>query len=128
MSYYSTINHKYAFLWDKYRPAILKFMIDSKEGPQEYKLFKHEFQNIAPNEKGGYAFILRMFKGKAVNDIRTSAIAKDLLVILQQSNKASELSEDTLYEFKMDKNLLLSITQEEVQEETKEETKEEVSE
>lgn len=116
MTYYSTITHKYAFLWDKYRPAILKFMVDSKEGPQQYKLFKHEFQNVNPSNKGGYTFELRVYQGKAVNDIRTSDIAKDLLIILQQSNKAMELAEDKLYQFSLDKNLMLHVTQEVVTE------------
>lgn len=117
MSYYPIVGHKYTFLWNKYRPAILNSMVNSKEGPQEYKLYKHELQNAGPTEKGGYSFILEMFKGKAVNDIRTSDIAKDLLLILQQSKKAAELSEDSLYQFKLDKSLVLHVTQQEAPEE-----------
>lgn len=106
------ITHKYAHLWSKYRPAILKFMIDSENGPQEYKFSKHEFHNVNPNEKGGHSFTLRVFQGDAVNDIKTSDVAKDLLVILKQSNKASELLEDSLYEFVLDKQFLLHINRE----------------
>jgi hypothetical protein len=50
-----------------------------------------------------------MHKGKAVNDIRTSLIAKDLLRVLQQSAKASELSESCVYEFKLDKHFVLHV-------------------
>ncbi len=117
MPYYPIIGHKYTFLWNKYRPAILNSMVNSTEGPQEYKLYKHELQNAGPVEKGGYSFVLRMYKGKSVNDIRTSDIAKDLLLILQQSKKAVELSEEILYQFTLDKALVLHVTQEEAPEE-----------
>jgi len=96
----------------------LKLMIDSKEGPQAYQLFKHEFQNVAASAKGGYTFTLRVFEGKSVNDIRATPIAKDLLVILQQSNKAAELTDEALYQFVFDKNLMLHITREEAPVET----------
>ncbi|MDA0194958.1 MAG: hypothetical protein O2887_06770 [Bacteroidetes bacterium] len=99
----------YTYLWNKYRPAILNLMIASDDGPQEYKFWDHEFKNVNPKEKGGYAFTLRVFQGKAINDIKTSAVAKDLLVILQQSKKAAELSEDSIYEFVLDKQFMFHI-------------------
>jgi len=102
----------YTYLWNKYRPAILQLMIASADGPQQYKFWDHEFKNINPKEKGGYAFTLRMFQGKAINNIKTSTVAKDLLVILQQSKKASELGEDSIYEFMLDKQFMLHIKQE----------------
>ncbi|MEQ6119968.1 hypothetical protein [Reichenbachiella sp. MALMAid0571] len=113
MTNYSTITHKYAFLWNKYRPAILKLMIDSENEPQAYKFSKHEFHNVNAKEKGGYSFVLSVFDSKPVNDIRTSALAKDLLVILQNSNKASELTQTSTYEFTMDKQFTLHIVKKE---------------
>ena len=119
MSYYSTtITSQYTYLWSKYRPAILRLMIDSAEGPQEYKFSKHEFYNINPKEKGGHSFTLRVFEGKALNDIKTSVVARDLLGILQQSKKASELVGISTYEFVLDKNFLLHIKKEETEEES----------
>lgn len=112
MSNYSMITNKYVHLWNKYRPAILKFMIDSANGPQEYKFSKHEFQQVNPNEKGGHSFILRVFQGRAENNIKTSDVAKDLLVTLNRSKKASELIEDSLYEFTLDKFFNLHIIKE----------------
>jgi hypothetical protein len=126
MAYYSTEIHKYSFIWNKYRPAILKLMVDSSEVPQEYQFSKHEFHNINPKEKGGYAFNMRVFQGKAVNDIRTATLAKDLLVILQQSKRALEMVDESTYEFTLDKHFLLHIKQEEppVVEEEETETEE----
>ncbi len=113
MAYYSTEIHKYSYIWNKYRPAILRLMVDSQKDPQEYQFSKHEFHNINPKEKGGYAFNMRVFQGKAINDIRTSTLAKDLLVILQQSKRALEMIDETPYEFTLDKHFLLHIKQEE---------------
>jgi hypothetical protein len=102
----------YSFVWRKYRPALLKLMLDSNESPQQYPFSKHEIKSINPKERGGYTFTLRVHKGKSVNDIRKSAIAKDLLLVLQQSNKALELVETATYEFKLDKHFVLHITKE----------------
>lgn len=110
-SYYSDTS-QYAHLWSKYRPAILRLMVDSEQSPQEYTFSNHEFKVAHPTEKGGYSFKLRVFNSKAVNDIRKSQVAKDLLRILQQSNKATELTEQSVYEFTMNKEFVLNIHRE----------------
>jgi len=106
----------YTYLWSKYRPAILRLMLDSADGPQEYKFSNHEFKSVNPKEKGGYSFVLRAYQGKAVNDIRASVVAKDLLGILKQSRTASELMEASTYEFMLDKQFLFHIKKENVAE------------
>ena len=107
----------YAYLWRKYRPAILKLMVDSGTGPQQYKFSSHEIKAANAGQKGSHAFSLKIHLGKAVNDIRTSPIAKDLLIVLQESRKASELTEVSAYELKLDKHFVLHVTQPEVKEE-----------
>ena len=120
-----TAAHKYTYLWNKYRPALLRFMIDSANESQEYKFSKHEFQNAHANEKGGHSFTLRAHRGKAINDVRTSDMAKDLLTILQRSEKAMQLMDESIYEFTMDKQFMLHITHEALPvEETEEEAEE----
>ncbi len=104
----------YAYVWTKYKPAILKLMSEAASAPQQYKFSKHEIKIVNPKEKGGYTFLLKAHKGKALNDIRKSAIAKDLLSVLQQSNRAMELMQLSTYEFKLDKNFVLHITNESV--------------
>ena len=101
----------YTPLWNKYRPAILKMMLESAAGPQQYKLSAHVFKAMNAKQKGGYTFVLQVSKGKAVNNIRDSVVAQDLLEILQLSPKATELSEQKPYEITMDKQFVLHISE-----------------
>lgn len=117
-SSYPTTSHKYAYFWGKYRPALLKLMIDSADGPQQYKFSSHEIKSAHSKEKG-YSFLLKMHKGKAINNVRESPIAKDLLWILQQSGKAAELSDTCTYEFKLDKQFVLHVVKETEEEKVK---------
>jgi hypothetical protein len=114
---YFTISQTYTHLWSKYRPAILKLMIASADAPQQYKFTANEIKTANPKEKGGYTFTLTFHKTRSVNDIRSSVIAKDFLVVLQQSRKASELSEMSTYVFKLDKHFVLHVTKAEIQQE-----------
>ena len=111
MAYYATSAQTYAYLWSKYRPAILRLMVDSVNGPQQYKFLDHEFKSVNAKEKGGYAFEVHVTKGKADNPLKMSKVAKDLLQILQQSGKAIELTGIHTYEFKMDKQFNFQVTQ-----------------
>jgi hypothetical protein len=99
----------YTPLWSKYRPAILQLMVASAEGPQQYKLFGHEFKTLNPKEKG-YSFTLQAYRGKAKNNIKTSIVAQDLLSVLEMSKKASELMSADGYEFTLDKQFVLRVT------------------
>lgn len=102
-------NH-YASLWNKYRPVILQLMMAVGEYPQQYKLSAHEFKAIGQREKTGFSFLLEVSGGKALNNIKGSGVARDLLHVLQQSQKASQLMEDGVYELKMDKQFVLHVT------------------
>lgn len=99
----------YSSLWNKYRPAILQMMVTADEGPQTYKFFKHEFKAVNPKEKS-YSFSLEAYQGKAVDSLRASNIAKDLLSVLTTSPKATELMESCKYEFVLDKQFVLHVT------------------
>ncbi len=106
--YYES-NH-YASLWSKYRPAILQLMMAAGTTPQQYKLSGHEFKAIGQREKAGFSFLLEAFEGKAVNNIKGSAVARDLLHVLQQSQKASQLMKEAVYELKLDKQFVFHVT------------------
>jgi len=99
----------YTPLWTKYRPAILQLMVASDQGPQEYKLYEHEFQSVNPKVKSGLSFTLEAHRGKPVNNIKKWDIARDLLDVLGSSKKASELMDTNTYEFAMDKKFVLHI-------------------
>lgn len=100
----------YASLWNKYRPAILQLMIASGNDPQQYKLSGHEFKAIGQREKAGFSFLLEASEGKALNNIKGSNVARDLLHVLQQSQKASQLMKEAVYELKMDKHFVLHVS------------------
>ena len=114
---YFTIAQSYGFFWGKYRPAMLKLMVASAEAPQQYKFSAHEVRTANPKGKGAVTFTLKFHKGNAVNDIRVSLIAKDLLRVLQQSKKASELSESSIYDFTLDKHFVLHVIKTDIQNE-----------
>lgn len=103
-------NMVYTPIWSKYRPAILQLMVAASGGPQQYKLSAHEFKGMNPKEKGGYSFTLLAHKGRAQNNIKNSVVAQDLLSVLDESRRATELMAVDSYEFKMDKQFTLSVT------------------
>jgi hypothetical protein len=99
----------YTPVWHKYRPVILKMMIDSKHEPKTYQLSEHEFKAMNAKQKGGYAFTLQVSNGRLKNSIKDVLIAQDLWEVLQLSPKASELISQSTYQFVMDRNYLLRI-------------------
>lgn len=109
MIHYPPTTKIYSYLWNKYRPAILKMMVDSAGGPKQYKFSDHEFRRVNPREKKGYSFTLRVFQSRATNNIKTSAVAQDLLSILKTSRKAVELTEASTYEFILDKHFVFHV-------------------
>jgi hypothetical protein len=116
----------YSSLWNKYRPAILQMMITADEEPQTYKFFKHEFKSVNPKEKS-YTFTMEAYQGKATDSLKMASIAKDLLYVLTQSPKASELMESSKYEFALDKQFVFHVTKlpSELDDAQEEETEEE---
>ncbi|HEY0740490.1 MAG TPA: hypothetical protein VGD40_03475 [Chryseosolibacter sp.] len=96
-------------VWNKYRPVILKMMIDSSNEEQTYQLSQHEFKALNPKQKGGFTFKLQVANGKAKNGLKDSILAQDLWDILQYSPKATELIADSEFEFAMDKNFVLHV-------------------
>lgn len=108
--FYDTVAKAYMPLWNKYRPAILKMMIDCNDQPQQYKLSEHEFKARNPKHRGGYNFTLHISKSRAINRIKDSIVAQELLEILQLSRKASELTESADYEISLDKEFVLRVS------------------
>ena len=104
-----TILKLYMPLWNKYRPAILKMMIDCDDQPQQYKLSSHEFKAKNPKHRGGYNFILHISKGRALNHIKDSVVAQELLELLQLSKKATELTATAAYEISLDEEFVLRV-------------------
>lgn len=110
--------------WNKYRPVVVKMMVDSEKEVQTYQFLRHEFHDVTPTKKSGYSFKLEIFKGRAQNNIKTSDLAKTLVIILQRSAKAVSLMEEHTFLFQLDKNYVLNVTRMEKEEKPEEENKE----
>jgi hypothetical protein len=107
-------SHPYIPVWSKYRPVILQLMSNTVNGPQQYQLYGHEFKAFSKKDKGGYSFLMEAYNGRAVNNIKSSQMALDLLQTLQQSKTASQLLREAAYEFSLDKNFVFRINRKEV--------------
>jgi hypothetical protein len=99
----------YIGLWTKYKPAILKMMIDAESEPQAYQLSHHEFHAFNNGKKGTFTFSLEVSNGRAVNGLKNSPVAQDLWEILQLSRKATELISTAGFHFSMDKQFVLHV-------------------
>ena len=99
----------YRHIWNKYRPAILRMMMDSVGSPQSYSLSAHEFTGANSRPKGGYQFTLQVGNGRALNSIKDAPAAQDLLFVLQQSPKANALMAEGSYEISLDSKFVLHI-------------------
>ena len=84
-------------------------MVASEAGVQQYKLFNHEFKALDPKEKK-FSFEFQAHKGKALTKISSSTNAKDLLEMLNMSKRASELMDETTFNFKLDSQFVLHIS------------------
>lgn len=102
---------KYAPLWNKYRPAILKMMMAAAYEPQQYKLTEHEFKSMDMKKKSGFGFNLQIAGSRAATNVKDSEAAQDLMNMLLLSRKASELMETNSYEMMLDKHFVLHIQQ-----------------
>lgn len=102
----------YRGLWSKYRPAILKMMIDADEEAQTYQLSSHEFLAFNGQKKGSFNFSLDVENGKVVSGMKDSVVAQGLWEILQLSRKGSELISMASYHFSMDKTFKLRVQKE----------------
>jgi hypothetical protein len=106
----------YSPLWNKYRPMILKLMAAAEQEPQQYQLYSHEFKAMGQKVKSGYSFVLQASKGKAINNIKASVVAIDLLQILQTSAKAMDLMKEATYELSLDKNFVFKVSRRQTEE------------
>lgn len=98
-------------LWKKYKPAVVKMMVDAaEEGTATYQFSKHEFSDIDPKKNSTYTFKMALSQGQLVASIKTSLVAQDLVMLLKQSAKAWELIESYSYNFELDKHYVLTVT------------------
>ncbi len=107
-------------LWKKYKPVILKLMVDAKDGEQTYALSKHEFTDLAPKKNLVYSFKIEVFNNKPLVAIKTSLTAQDFMELIKQSAKASELMQTATFTFELDKQFVFHVSSVSEVEETEE--------
>lgn len=111
--FFSTMtNSAYSSLWGKYRPVIIQLMLASEASPQKYRFFDHEFKAVSPKEKS-HSFELNVYEGKALNNIKESKNAQELLNVLNGSRKASELLKECQFQFSLDRQFMFHVTRKE---------------
>jgi hypothetical protein len=103
------LTRTYISVWNKYRPAILRMMIESGKHLQSYQLSNHEFKALGPTRKKDFSFQLSVASGKVTAGLKDSEIAQDLWEMLQYSRTASELIASGAFQFSMDKHFVLHI-------------------
>ncbi len=97
-------------LWKKYKPVILKLMVDAQDGPQSYPLSKHEFTDLAPKKNIVYSFKIDLLNLKPLVAIKTSLVAMDFMELIRQSNKAAELTANATYHLELDKQFNFHVS------------------
>lgn len=112
-------------LWKKYKPVILKLMVDAQDGPQSYPLSKHEFTDLAPKKNIVYSFKIDLLNLKPLVAIKTSLVAMDFMELIRQSNKAAELTANATYHLELDKQFNFHVSCTPVVDETEDAPEEE---
>lgn len=114
MRNFETTQTPYSYIWHKYRPVILRLMVNAVDVPQQYVFSEHEFRRMFPKNRSSLAFILYIHRSKAVNNIKTSPLAHALLAVLQQSKTAEKLTEDSTYELLLDEKFVFHVRKNEI--------------
>ena len=98
-------------IWKKYRPVVLKLMIDSLEGGiQEYNLSKHEFSEVNTKKSTTYSFKMDAHEGRATYSKKPITIATDFLAMLKSSGRAVELMSTATFSFELDSQFHFKVS------------------
>lgn len=104
-----TLTTSWLLFWNKYRPVVLKLMVEAKETPQSYGFFAHELRSITP--KGASPiFTVQLHNGKPLQRLKESVITHGLIQMLSSSRKAMELMQTDTYEFSLNREHKLNVT------------------
>lgn len=106
----STEQHKYLILWKKYRPIIVSKMKSLNDNESDtYRLSEHEFLSIGNRESAGYTFNIQIRNGRIDNNLSGSAVARDLKLVLFESETVFSLIRKKNYTIRMDQKFVLHI-------------------
>jgi hypothetical protein len=101
----------YQIVWKRYLPVIMMKVKEAirKNEPVSVQLYKPEFQYVGKKKNVVYEFELEMKNGRAANNLRISAIAKDLSETLRQNPFMRDLMDRAHYKFVLNSDFMLKI-------------------
>lgn len=99
----------YVDTWRKYLPVIRLHLKKSLNEEQSFKLNVTDFESAGDRSKAGYTFNLVIENGKAINNISSSAVARDLLEVLKADEPTKALLQGKNIKISVGKTFMLSI-------------------
>ncbi len=101
----------YQRVWGKYMPLIvlkLKTAI-SKNEPQALHVDKYDFENAAIRKNAAYSFSLELKEGRAINNSASTALSRDFLNALNESQAIKDLIKTGHFKFSMGNKFILTL-------------------
>lgn len=99
----------YEQLWKSYILPISFQMKKARGNFSTFKTEKHRFEAIGDRKNAGYQFNLEIEKGKVINDIGGSSVARDLYAVLSSDINTKNLLKSGHYKFNMGNDFILKI-------------------
>lgn len=99
----------YYRIWKKYLPVIRLFLKRCETGRQVIQLNKLDFESTGDRARTGYSFYLELKKAKAMNNIGSMAIARDLQHMLSEDETVTAFLKLAHVKISMGKNFELSF-------------------
>ena len=97
--------------WKKYLPVIVVLMKRSVKGEQNLDMNHTDFERAAGGRKIKLSFsTITLDNGRIDYGVKQSVLVSDLIMVLQQSNQAEMLMQHQQFNFSMDINCQLTIT------------------
>jgi hypothetical protein len=100
---------KYLLTWKRYLPVIRLHLKKSVVEDQSFKLNITDFESAGDRGKSGYTFSLVMNNGKVINNISSSAVARDLYEALRSDEIIKTMLLDKSIKISVGKSFLLTI-------------------
>jgi hypothetical protein len=100
---------KYLHLWMKYSHVMRVLLKKTDEENQKLRLFKHEFDSIGAKTNSGFVFSLELKNGKAIKTTNTTAIARDLVQLIDNDNALRNVLKDRSIKVSLDKTYELQL-------------------
>lgn len=96
--------------WKKYLPVIAILLKRAATGPQTLSMNNTDFERAAAGRKIKYSFThLYLTNGRINTEVKHSALAKELSVLLQEDDTIKKLLMGQSLEFSMSNDFVLTI-------------------